>query len=139
MKKYLLILALAGCSSYQNTKLGVGNPEVDINKAPSLNANVAVGEKITGKASCQEILFIKSKPYHQTYGINLQITDIEADSSCVAGAIYDAMNKNNADVLIAPSYTVIRDEFLCIPYTRHCIYSNTEVLVSGFSGKLNIK
>ena len=136
MKKSLILLtlALAGCSTHNNTKIGA-TPDVGF-KRHEFTANATVGERINGQASCSEILFIKSSPKRQTYGNFLQPAGIKSPSACVAAAVYDAMSKDNADVLVAPTYTVIRDKFGCLPRVG-CLWSQTQVLVNGYSGKLN--
>ena len=138
MKKIIIasLIILAGCSSSNhNTRHGV-QPNIELKN--NIDSTVTVGQRVNGSAQCSEILFIKSSPNRQTYGSNLQPTGVNADAACIAGAVHDAMSKSNSDILIAPTFTVVRDSFGCLPFMG-CLYSNTQVLVNGHSGRLTPK
>ena len=48
--------------------------------------------------------------------------------------MYDAVSKSNADVLVAPQYTAVRDGVLC--FGHRCLFGTTQVIVNGFPGKI---
>ena len=140
MKKYAIlagILALTGCTTYHNGKMGMNftNPEIEF--APKqVNVNIDAQNKISGSAKCTSVLWaFNSTPVRQTYGPELQTNDGNiAPDECVAGALYDAMGKSNADIIVAPQYTVAQQGLLC--FKNRCLYGTTHVIVSGYAGSI---
>ncbi|MDR1826071.1 MAG: hypothetical protein LBQ49_00075 [Rickettsiales bacterium] len=138
MKKSMILLplALVACTGYHNGKIGAVIAPIPPIES-KIEANVKVGEKITGSAECTEVLFLTvSAPERQTYGPELQTkTGNLANSTCTAGAIYDAMSSSDADIIVSPQYTSVKTSFGCIPFVG-CLYKNTKVIVSGHAGKI---
>ena len=58
----------------------------------------------------------------------------QAFDECTAGAVYNAISKNNSDLLVEPQYTTVKNGFLCTMFG--CLYSDTKVIVSGYSAKI---
>lgn len=139
MKKSLLLLplTLVACTNYHNSKLDV-DMKPSVNVAP-IEAKVEVGDKISGSAQCTDLFFMRiASPERKTFG-NDSVIDHKAgnlaDASCTAGAVYDAMSKSGADVIISPQYTTSQESFGCI-FSR-CLYRDTKVIVSGWEGKVS--
>lgn len=140
MKKYTIlasILALTGCATYHNGKIGmtITNPEIQF-VPKQASVNVDTQNKISGSAKCDSVLWVfNSTPVRQTYGPELQTNDGNiAPDECVAGALYDAMSKSNADIIVAPQYTVAQQGLLC--FKNRCLYGTTHVIVSGYAGSI---
>lgn len=140
MKKIISLtslLALCACSAYHNGKVGMTISNPDIEFIP-MEAKVTVNDttKITGSAECSSFLwFINNVPERQTYGTHLQTSEGNfASGACVAAAMYDAMSKTDADVIVAPQYTTARNGLLC--FGSRCLAGTTKVMVKGFSGKI---
>lgn len=140
MKKIALLsslLALTACQTYHNGKIGmtISNPDVEF--APmQAKMNVDASKKITGTAECNSFLWVfNDAPWRQTYGTALQTESGNlASKACTAAAVYDAMNQSQADVIIAPQYTSVRDGVFC--FGDRCLFGTTKVIVSGYSGKI---
>lgn len=128
------VLFLAACTDYHTSGTGA---MISHDVHSKSNASIVVGDKVSGSAECNDYLFfIKSRPERQTY-IPEMMSKVGnlADEQCTAGAVYDAVSKNNIDLLIAPQYTSVKTGFLCTPIG--CLYSNTKIIVSGYSAKIN--
>lgn len=140
MKKiiFILPLMLVACSDYKTGKLGANmHPTIDVQP---ISADIEVGERISGSAECTDLLFFRiSEPSRGVYGAGTMETLAKGvDTTCAAGALYDAMSKIDADVIVAPQYTVASTRFMCIP-KLNCLYQNTKVLVTGRAGKVSYK
>ena len=140
MKKIAIltsVLALASCGAYHTGKIGATISGPDVQFTPQ-EAKLAINtqNKISGSATCSSLLWVfNDVPERQVYGAKLQTKDgVMASSDCVAGAVYDAMSKTDADLIVAPQYTTVRDGVLCFGY--RCLFGTTKVLVKGFSGKI---
>lgn len=132
----LLPLTLAACGAYHTGRIGATVDAPDVRFVPKqVKFNVS-DDKVTGVAECTSGLWIfNSVPEHQAYGMTLQTSDGNfASNECTAGAVYDAISDSNADVLIAPEYTVARRGFLC--FGHRCLFGTTKVMVSGYTGKI---
>lgn len=136
MKKLYLIgimLLVSGCTSFHTGKDSlIINPDVKHN----LSASLEVGDKITGIAECPEYLFfIKPTPEKQAYIPSMMSKAGNlANDECTAGAVYDAVSKNDADMLVEPQYTTVKNGFLCTFFG--CFYSNTKIIVTGYAAKI---
>lgn len=131
------LLVLAACSSYHNSKVGMTLSGTDIEIVPQeAKVSIDTKEKITGSAECSSLLWVfSSVPMRQTYGVDLQTTEGKiASTGCVAAAIYDAMSDTDADILVMPQYTIVKDGLLCFGY--NCLVGSTKVIVSGYAGKV---
>ena len=136
MKKTLLIsslLALSACTSYHTGKKGM---QISSGINHNLSASIDVGNKVTGTAVCSEFLFfIKSAPEKQAY-IPEMVSKVgnQAYDECTAGAVYDAISKNDSDILVEPQFTTVKDGFLCTRFG--CLFGNTKIIVTGYSAKI---
>lgn len=142
MKKYVLLgtilLSLCACSAYHTGKIGMNVNDDAVEFYPKqISLNVDSSSKISGSAECTSLFWIFNlTPEKQAYGVNLQTdSGVIASDECVAAAIYDAMSKTNADVIVAPQYTTVRDGLLCFGY--RCLGGTTKVIVKGYSGKIS--
>lgn len=140
MKKIALLtslLALTACGAYHNGRMGmnISNPEIDFVPMQT-KVNVDTNKKITGVAECTSGLWIfNSAPERQTYGVSMQENAGNfASGECVAAAVYDAMNKSKADIIVAPHYTATRSGALCFGY--RCLAGTTKVIVTGYAGNI---
>ena len=140
MKKYTIlagILALTGCTTYNNGKIGmtITNPEIQF-VPQQASVSVDTKSKISGSAKCDSVLWVfNSTPTRKTYGPKLQTSEGNiASDACVAGALYDAMSKSNADIIVAPQYTVAQEGILCLK--NKCLRGSTQVIVSGYAGTI---
>lgn len=140
MKKLLLVVAvlgLVGCSTSElrNGRNSVNLANIAIEPEP-MTASIKVGQKISGTAECETLFgFTLSSPKKLTYGADLQVEDGNfAPSKCTRGAIYDALTKNKADVIIAPQYTATEDGTFCI--FGHCAYRSNKITVTGYKGTI---
>ncbi|MBR5609027.1 MAG: hypothetical protein IKW63_02020 [Elusimicrobiaceae bacterium] len=140
MKKLsLLVLAavcLVGCSSvgYHNAKSSMLLNDINKINTPSFKADVEVGEKISGVAECESWFgFTTKQPARQTYEAKLQSNSGNlAPSACTRGALYDAMSKSNADVIITPKYTSVNKDNWCV--FGYCIHKVRQIIVTGYKG-----
>ena len=132
----LLPLALAACGAYHTGRIGATIDAPDIRFVPK-QAKISVSEnKITGTAKCSSTLWVfNSAPERQVFGPELQTSAGNfASPECTAGAMYDAVSKANADILVAPQYTTVRNGVLC--FGHRCLFGTTQVIVNGYSGKI---
>ncbi len=123
----LTAVLLTGCSAYHQSKHGILLDSPVVEMTP-LEIGLKVGEKITGTAECEKLFGMTiSAPKKLAYGVPLQAEDGNiAPDVCTKGAIYDAMNKSNADTIVAPQYIVVK--------TGGFIYSKTKIIVTGYKG-----
>ena len=140
MKKLLLVVAvfcLVGCTvaELRNGRNSVNLANIAVEPEP-MSAQIKVGQKITGTATCETLFgFNISSPKKLTYGAGLQVEDGNfAPSKCTRGAVYDALTKNKADVIIAPQYTASEDGVVCI--FGHCAYRANKITVTGYKGTI---
>ncbi len=135
----LLPLALAACgTTYHTGRMGATIGGVDMQFIPKqAKINVDTDKRITGTAKCtSNFWFFESAPERQAYGPGLQEDAGNfASKACMAAAMYDAISKTNADILVAPQYTAVQDGVFC--FGRRCLHGTTQVIVSGFSGKIS--
>ncbi len=138
MKKIALLTALLGltaCNTYHNGRAGLVLADtVDVNTVA--NVKVDAGNKISGVAECSSVLYVfHSEPERQSHIPTLQTASGNiASSACTNGAIYDALDGVNADVIVAPQYTTVQNGLLC--FGSRCLFGTTKVLVSGYAGKI---
>lgn len=144
MKKILTVILFtimaAGCFStrYHNGKDGVRMAGVDDIKVFPMQAEVKVGEKVSGEAVCEKWFgFFKKEPQKQTYGLPLQNDEGYASpDACRRGAIYNALAKDReADTLVAPQYnSVIQKEWCILGIQSLCLHEVNQVVVTGYKG-----
>jgi len=140
MKKLLLVVAvlgLVGCSSSElrNGRNSVNLANIAVEPEP-MTAQIKVGQKITGTAECETLFGFNIKsPKRLTYGAGLQVEEGNfVPSKCTRGAIYDALAKNKADVIIAPQYTASEDATFCI--FGACAHRVNKITVTGYKGTI---
>ena len=139
MKKILVfifaVFGIVGCSSmeHHNGKNSVIMQNVVVEPKP-MQADIKVDKKITGVAECEKWFgFYTKKPQNQTYGAELQVASGNfAASPCTRGALYDALNKNNADVIVAPHYSSVKTQDMCI--LGLCLHTIDKIIITGYKG-----
>lgn len=133
-------LALSGCSAMHvssNTMPLSGNVKTDV------NANVDVGQKISGTSSATRILFftVGGDSKHadgMVYGTSnggggSSLLPFGALGGGAVGkvksaAAYNAMHKSGADVIVAPQYTVSEKNY--------GVFAKYKVTVTGYKGTI---
>jgi len=140
MKKLLLVVAVlgfVGCSfaEMHNGKNSINLANIAVEPEP-MSAQIKVGQKITGTAVCETWFGITTKsPSKLTYGADLQVGDGNiAPSKCTRGAVYEAITKSKADVIIAPHYTTNQEGTLCI--FGACVHRVSKITVTGYKGTI---
>lgn len=142
MKKLCLLVltavCLVGCSSaaYRNARGSMVLDDMNKINTPAFKADVEVGEKISGVAECESWFGITTKqPARQTHDAKLQSNAGNlAPSACTRGALYEAMSKSNADVIITPRYTSVSKDNWCI--LGYCIHKVRQIIVTGYKGSV---
>ena len=131
MKKILLLtlFIFIGCSSIN--KSVIASP-VEVTTTTNINANVKVGDKITGTAKSRLLLgfFVLSGPTEFADGVfsSLVANPLNPTGSIKAAAAYNAISESGADIIVNPQYVVT--------INRSIIYTTIEVTVSGYNGKI---
>lgn len=128
--------ALTGCSS-----LNTSAPSLPLSGsvATDVKADIEVGEKITGQSSATKVLFF-------TLGAESEYADGVAYSAggnggsalpfalpnpveaVKAAAAYNAIQESGADVIVAPRYTVQKDDYV--------VFGTINVSVEGYKGTI---
>jgi len=132
----LLAGALGGCSS-----LNVSSNPVPLAGAvqTDIKADVKVGEKITGSSSATKILFFTLSDDSEyadgmTYGAGVgsggggPLAGLDPVSSVKAAAAYNAIQASGADLIVAPRYTVKKQDY--------GVYGTIDVTVEGYKGTI---
>lgn len=130
----LLAGAMTGCSS-----LNVSSSPVPLNGSvdTDIKADIEVGEKITGASSATKILIFTLSDDNEyadgmTYGngggggLGGLLDPVSAVKSAAA---YNAISASGADVIVAPRYTVKKNDYV--------VYSTIDVTVEGYKGTIN--
>ena len=131
----IIILMLSGCASLTKSQFSAPFTPGPIVNAP-IKADIAIGEKISGKASSTTIFKIfklgSSGKYASgvNYGINGGLGGFVYDpfSADKEAAAYDAVTNSNADIILAPEYI--------IEVTDYLIFSKVHVTVTGYKGTI---
>ncbi|MDG5500800.1 hypothetical protein [Marinobacter sp. BGYM27] len=129
----LLAGALTGCSS-----LNVSSTPVPLagTVGTDINADIEVGEKITGTSSATKILFFTvggETEYADgvAYGANSgssPLAALDMVAPVKAAAAYNAIKGSGADVIVAPRYTVKKKDYF--------VYGTIDVTVEGYKGTI---
>ena len=126
-----------GCSTaeYHNGRNSILLKNIEVEPQP-LQADIRVGQQISGVAECESWFGLRTKkPKKQTYGVDLQVPEGNfVPDPCTRGAIYDALTKNNADIIIAPRYTSVKKGKFCI--LGLCLHVIDQIIVTGYKGKI---
>lgn len=151
MKKRLTVLvALAGllmlASGCTSLHTNVNNSALGVSTTAALQANVEVGEKISGNCSTSILfwLFDVGTPDKFADGVNFSAYDsntatpgsflkklsgdIGPVARCKDAAAYQAVSKSNADVIIAPKYITEVSDFV--------FFKTVNVTVTGYKGTI---
>ena len=140
MKKLLLVVAVLGLAACSSSELRNGRNSVNLAniavEPEPMSASIKVGQKIIGTAECETWFGFQTKtPAKLTYGAALQVEEGNfTPSKCTRGAVYDALTKNKADVIIAPQYTASEEATLCI--FGACAHRVNKVTVTGYKGTI---
>lgn len=140
MKKFVAavtlvsLAVLAGCGVVNKSQFESSFESV---VKTNIEANLEIGEKISGSASETCLFrFLCFGPNHfadgVTYGVGggtslLGFQGIEG-YKVKSAAAYEAVTKANADVIVAPRYTVETTDFL--------IFKTTNATVTGYKGSI---
>jgi hypothetical protein len=142
MKKLVLLTLvaayLAGCTTIQTSQPS-GHLKLDADAG--LKADVVVGEKISGSSSitllclgfCFQLpggpdKFAQGVDYQASSGMATPYGMFDPFAPVRAAAAYDAVKKSNADVIIAPRYTIEANDFL--------LFRTVNATVSGYKGTI---
>lgn len=149
MKKTVMLTAAvmmitSGCS---NLRTNVPGSNLGISTNASFQADLKVGEKISGNCSVTKFLFFTfGDTGKEASGVTLDATNsveersllaplfsifASADpvSKCARAAAYDAVTKHGADVIFAPRYI---SEISGIPF----IYQTIDVKLTGYKATI---
>ncbi len=130
----VIMFSLNGC-----TRINTNTKGSDVNVVPveaiPMEVSVKVGEKISGDCSFKSIFGIPLEaPEKRAFGVEFDQAFANFGGICTEGAVHDAVSKVNADVMIAPRYTVSGFTLFCLPFTDACIWKSKDVNVSGYKG-----
>ena len=127
----LTVLIFSGCTSFETNRAGNN----DYQFIPVIKPDIEVSkDKITGKSNVNCLFGIF------TWGVNKEAAGVDFGSRNVSmfggantlaknGAAYDACNKANADILVAPRYDITTQDYF--------VFKKIDCEVKGFPGKLN--
>lgn len=143
MKQIVLLFVLAvffmGCAStqYRNGRDSVKVASLDTLRVYPMEAEIVVGEKISGVAECETWFGLFSKfPSKQTFGAEIQNNAGNfAPDECTRGAIYDALVKGKADTIVAPQYTAVKKKDSCL-FGVFCFHVVDQIIVTGYKGTI---
>lgn len=130
----LLAGAMTGCSS-----LNVSSSPVPLNGSvdTDIKADIEVGEKITGQSSATKVLFFTlsddneyadGMEYGNGGGSAFGLGGLDPVSAVKSAAAYNAISASGADVIVAPRYTVKKNDYL--------VYGTIDVTVEGYKGTI---
>ena len=127
-----LVTGCSGVSYHQETDSINLKSSMDTQVRP-MEAKVKVSEPIQGRSECTSTLFglFKHSSGTEAYGADINVEG-NAPSFCAKEAVYDAVTKNKADVIVAPRYQVMKNRFIC--FGNACLYKKYTVSVKGFKG-----
>ena len=122
---------LASCAS---SNQGVPSAELHANLNSTNDAKVTVGKKVTASSEGTVILgFIKLMDDHKyADGVNFSgqgpMNFLDTAAAIKSAAAYKAMEKSNADVLVAPIYITEVENFF--------VYKKVKVTVKAYKGTI---
>ena len=118
-----LLFLCTSCSSSHLNSSGLGGT-VNVSANIDLDANVTVGEEITGTATESYILIFK------TSGTSKYLDNVAGKGGTVcSAAAYNAVSSSGADVIINPQYVTTKKTTL--------FTSKEECTVTGYKGTLS--
>lgn len=127
----IVAISIAGCAT---THISQPSSPLRSKAEAPLKADLTVGNKIKGTATATQILgFINLGPNKFADGVNYgagsEVSFFDGFAPVKAAAAYEAISKANADVIIAPRYTVVTEDYF--------IFKTTTATVDGMKGTLN--
>ena len=142
MKKASMIVL--ACSAFvtaacTSNSTNIPSSAISTQTVAHMQANLNVGEKISGNCSITKFLFFtfgdtgKSASgvffddRHQTPWPFSVVEGSDTTKKCASAAAYDAVINNDADIIYAPQYTAETWDF-GLPF----LYETTDVKVTGF-------
>ncbi len=118
-----------GCSTIN--KSVISSP-INVSAESKINADIKVGEKITGTAESKLLMgfIVISGPNKFADGVfgSLLTNPFDPTPSIKAAAAYDAVARSGADVIVSPQYIVKID--------RSFLVTIVNVTVNGYNGKI---
>ena len=132
MRKLLLlsvVFLFTGCSTVN--KSVIASP-INISAESKINADIKVGEKITGTAKSTLLMgfIVLTGPDKFADGVfgSLLTNPFDPTPSIKAAAAYNAVSRSGADVIVNPQYRV--------KINRAFMITMVEVTVTGYNGKI---
>lgn len=132
----VVALSMFGCGTIHTSQ---HSGPLDVRVVAPLKADVSVGEKITGTASSVNLfwLFNLGMPDKFSDGVLYNTEAKEGPrvswfipiENIKAAAVYDAVSKSKADVIVAPKYVV--------EYNDYLLFRRVHVTVTGYKGTIN--
>lgn len=132
----VVALSMFGCGTIHTSQ---HSGPLDVRVVAPLKADVSVGEKITGTASSVNLfwLFNLGMPDKFADGVLYNTEAKEGPrvswfipiENIKAAAVYDAVSKSKADVIVAPKYVV--------EYNDYLLFRRVHVTVTGYKGTIN--
>jgi hypothetical protein len=130
----MLAGAITGCSS-----LNVSSSPVPLNGSVTtdIKADIEVGEKISGKSSATKVLFFTlsddneyadGMAYGNSDGGAFGLGGLDPVSAVKSAAAFNAISASGADVIVAPRYTVKKNDYV--------VYGTIDVTVEGYKGMI---
>ena len=132
------VLLVTGCSSVatRNGRESLLYQKPRKISVRPLQAEIKVGQAINGVAECEKWFWFWTKqPAKQTYGTALQVAEGNfSEGPCTRGAVYDALVKNNAELIVAPRYTAVQKGNWCL--FGWCVHRVNKIIVTGYKGNV---
>lgn len=135
MSLSMLVMACSSVS-YHNGRNSISLAQPDQVDLYPLQADVKVEQQISGVAECESWFgFLTKKPQRQTFGATLQEASGDfSPSPCTRGAIYDALAKNNAEMILSPRYTAVQKKNWCL--LGLCLHKVNQIIVTGYKASV---
>ena len=118
---FLLFICVSCSNSLNQSGIGGG---VNVSANISVDADVTVGEKITGTAK-ESYLF----KFFKLSGTSKYLDNVGGGGNVCSAAAYDAVNSSGADVIVNPQYVRTMSSNL--------FTSSEECTVTGYKGTLS--
>ena len=74
-------------------------------------------------------------PYLMLLDVVISLQSKQAPDACTRGAVYNALSRSDADIIVTPRYEAESFNFLCIPFTNLCVWNESTAWVTGYEGK----
>ena len=135
------VMVLSGCST---TRMSSGSMSLDGQIKSDVEADVEVGERISGKSEFSTLFsvislgnaptqFVDGVTYGAASGNGGGLLGSVFGGGAVAkaksAAAYQAISKSGADVIVAPQYSIEKKDYM--------VYKTLKVEVEGYKGTIN--